>query len=458
MAGPMEDADPDVVEISPLSLPPSHFTRKRKQKQAVLAEIIDVDEYDSLTDAVILDENARRKGKGKAIEDENDVKVQDVIYVPPRFWKSTSTPNMKKWTSSQHGGTALKDSHVSGSVSPQDILAIGKEPLARSTRSKTGGSKGPVAPSSARGQPGVPSALNDEILRKLKLFKHFDIVEGHSDHQFQSSSSKQTEKKWAKRIQDEWKILEKDLPGKLHTVFFLSASTNSVSVSFETIYVRAYESRMDLMRAVIVGADGTPYHDGLFFFDIFFPASYPSVPPKVHYHSGGLRLNPNLYANGYVCLSLLGTWRGSNTENWQPRFSNVMQVLLSIQALILNQKPYFNEPGWEPSKGTTTGEMMSLEYNERTLLLSLKTMGYSMRKPPKHFEDFVMGHFHSRAKDITVACKAYMSGAQVGCLLKGGIQDLEEGDKTCSPTFKSSLPAHMDMLVKAFTELGVKNL
>ena len=36
---------------------------------------------------------------------------------------------------------------------------------------------------------------------------------------------------------------------------------------------------MDLLRAVIIGADGTPYHDGLFFFDIFFPDTYPSVPP-----------------------------------------------------------------------------------------------------------------------------------------------------------------------------------
>lgn len=36
---------------------------------------------------------------------------------------------------------------------------------------------------------------------------------------------------------------------------------------------------MDLMRAVIIGAQGTPYHDGLFFFDIFFPNRYPDIPP-----------------------------------------------------------------------------------------------------------------------------------------------------------------------------------
>lgn len=36
---------------------------------------------------------------------------------------------------------------------------------------------------------------------------------------------------------------------------------------------------MDLLRAVIVGPAGTPYHDGLFFFDIYFPPPYPNLPP-----------------------------------------------------------------------------------------------------------------------------------------------------------------------------------
>ncbi|PHT33191.1 putative ubiquitin-conjugating enzyme E2 39 [Capsicum baccatum] len=69
----------------------------------------------------------------------------------------------------------------------------------------------------------------------------------------------------------EWKIPEKHLP--------------------ESIYVRTYESRMDLLRAVIVGAAGTPYHDGLFFFDIVFPSDYPNQPPK------GLVLNARPYFN-----------------------------------------------------------------------------------------------------------------------------------------------------------------
>ncbi|KAM7252157.1 hypothetical protein ACFE04_024040 [Oxalis oulophora] len=181
----------------------------------------------------------------------------------------------------------------------------------------------------------LSNVKEDEILKKFKAFKQFDTAEGHSDHHYaaKGSSKKHPSKKWAKAIQDEWRILEKDLP--------------------DTIFVRVYETRMDILRAVIIGAEGTPYHDGLFFFDIFFPDSYPSVPP--------------------------------------------------------------------------------------------------------HFEDLVVGHFYGRAHDILVACKAYMEGAQVGCLVKGGVQDLESGDKSCSNNFKISLKGPVNLLVEAFSKIGVKD-
>ncbi|XP_004295140.1 PREDICTED: uncharacterized protein LOC101302537 [Fragaria vesca subsp. vesca] len=283
----------------------------------------------------------------------------------------------------------------------------------------------------------------DVIMQKYKGFKQFDTVEDYSDHHYtlagtlNGNSMTQPPKNWAKRIQEEWKSLEKDLP--------------------ETVFVRVYETRMDLLRAVIVGAEGTPYHDGLFFFDVSFPSGYPSVPPHVYYHSGGLRLNPNLYACGKVCLSLLNTWSGSSKEMWIPGVSTILQVLVSIQGLILNTKPYFNEPGYASMNGSAAGETRSLQYNEDTFLLSLTTMVYMMRRPPKHFEDFVVGHFRNRAHDILVACKAYMDGAQVGCLVKGGVQDVDEGDKSCSQRFKDSLAGHMPMLVKEFMQIGVKD-
>lgn len=63
--------------------------------------------------------------------------------------------------------------------------------------------------------------------------------------------------------------------------------------------------------------------------------------------------------------------------------STVLQVLVSIQALILNQKPYFNEPGFARLNGSDRGEKEAQKYNENTFFLSLKTMVYTMKKPPK---------------------------------------------------------------------------
>lgn len=50
-----------------------------------------------------------------------------------------------------------------------------------------------------------------------------------------------------------------------------------------------------------------------------------------------------------------------------------------------------------------------------------------------------------------------MDGAQVGCLVKGGVQDVDVSDKSCSKRFKHSLAAYVDMLVKAFTQIGAEN-
>ncbi|RZC80655.1 hypothetical protein C5167_043224 [Papaver somniferum] len=124
--------------------------------------------------------------------------------------------------------------------------------------------------------------------------------------------------KWAKAIQQDWRLLEKDLPGG----------------------------------AVIVGAAGTPYHDGLFFFDVYFPSEYPDTPP--------------------------------------------------------------------------------------------------------HFEDYVLGHFRLRAHSILVACKAYIEGAQVGCVV-GGVQDVDEGQKSGSTHFKSEVGTMAGNLVPVFLQNGAKD-
>jgi hypothetical protein len=92
---------------------------------------------------------------------------------------------------------------------------------------------------------------------------------------------------------------------------------------------------MDKMRALITGPEDTPYYGGCFIFDVYFPDDYPNVPPLMELETTGggvARFNPNLYADGKVCLSLLGTWHGGDeSEKWRPGQSSLFQVLLSLQ-------------------------------------------------------------------------------------------------------------------------------
>lgn len=48
-----------------------------------------------------------------------------------------------------------------------------------------------------------------------------------------------------------------------------------------------------------------------------------------------------------------------------------------------------------------------------------------------------------------------MGGAQVGCLVGDGVQDVDEGDKSCSQNFKCSLEILFKGLINEFTDLGV---
>jgi ubiquitin-conjugating enzyme E2 Z len=65
-------------------------------------------------------------------------------------------------------------------------------------------------------------------------------------------------------------------------------------------------------------------------------------------NGGRTRFNPNIYAAGKVCLSILGTWRGERGEEWSSA-QGLESILISIQSL-MSSNPYENEPGFEQIK------------------------------------------------------------------------------------------------------------
>ena len=99
------------------------------------------------------------------------------------------------------------------------------------------------------------------------------------------------------------------------------------------------------------------------------------MSPKVNLQTTGngkVRFNPNLYSCGKVCLSLLGTWRGSAAESWDPKISTILQVMVSLQAIIMSELVYFNEPGFEGEQGTEEGEKKNEGYSNIVRYCNIK--------------------------------------------------------------------------------------
>jgi len=171
------------------------------------------------------------------------------------------------------------------------------------------------------------------------------------------------------------------------------------------IYVKAFEERLDMYSVMMRGPEKTPYQDFVFFFDVYLPPTYPSTAPKVHFHpprlvgktqasgSFGQRINPNLYDDGKVCLSLLGTWSG---PGWQAGRSNMLQVVVSIQGLVMVEEPFYNEPGYAAGQKTGQYYNESRYYTENVVIRLAQCLPTMINDPPKTFQKEVHEHFKLR--------------------------------------------------------------
>jgi ubiquitin-conjugating enzyme E2 O len=64
----------------------------------------------------------------------------------------------------------------------------------------------------------------------------------------------------------------------------------------------------------------------------------------------------------------------------------LLQVLVSIQALVLVEEPYFTEPAFEKTAGTSLGQQNSLLYSEKAYILSRRFIAHALRHPLAGFE------------------------------------------------------------------------
>ena len=223
-----------------------------------------------------------------------------------------------------------------------------------------------------------------DIMKKLQ-FNNYEIPSNHRFSKFKNTNLNNLS---IIRILSEISSFKKDLP-----------------LNWESsIWVRVPKTNFNLFSFLISGPKDTPYENGLFEFHAYFPSDYPAKVPQVLLQTTGndtFRFNPNLYANGKVCLSLLGTWAGQEGESWNAKTSTFLQVMVSIQSLILVEKPFFNEPGYESKLNSPQGITESNKYND---LIQSKTIQLAMidmiQKPPIGFEEVVINHFKMKKEEI----------------------------------------------------------
>jgi ubiquitin-conjugating enzyme E2 O len=200
---------------------------------------------------------------------------------------------------------------------------------------------------------------------------------------------------FVRRIQSEWKSLKKNL--------------------MPDVLVKVNEGQPNQLKFAIIGALHTPYYQSFLPFDVLLPPNYPQGPPVTRFHARGVRLNPNLYDNGYVCLSLLGTWEGhAECERWNAATSNLQQVMMSAQAIILCREPWYNEAGYEAYFGTEKGVRESRIYNESIALLRLHHMVMLGQQPPADWVFEFRAHYTRVVPLMLERFRRYLAEARTG--------------------------------------------
>ena len=158
--------------------------------------------------------------------------------------------------------------------------------------------------------------------------------------------------------------------------------------------------------AILFGPKDTPYEYCPLEFVFSLPNDYPFSPPSVLYNTndGKTRFHPNFYADGKVCLSILGTYSG---PKWASTMS-ISTVLLSIYS-ILTSNPLVHEPSYEGTHASTPKNQQYSDYIEHQmvrLFLNNMNTNYYTQFEDEEFQDTLLRNYtiiqnkvEQRAKD-----------------------------------------------------------
>lgn len=112
------------------------------------------------------------------------------------------------------------------------------------------------------------------------------------------------------------------------------------------------EENSNLVHTIIKAPTDSVYKHTFIRLDFEIPSDYPHSPPKVFFiNHDNVRIHPNMYEDGKVCATILGTWPSDN-EKW----TSSMGIETTILALMsfFDNNPYTHEPGGRDNPTYTT--------------------------------------------------------------------------------------------------------
>jgi ubiquitin-protein ligase len=169
------------------------------------------------------------------------------------------------------------------------------------------------------------------------------------------------------------------------------------------IHIHFNDDDMLKANAMVIGPKDTIYENGILFFNILFPKNYPYCPPKITYiNDNKIRIHPNIYVNGKICLSILGTWSG---PSWSSIY-DITDVFIIIQSL-LDNNPINHEPGYENNSKPLV-KKISQSYNKiikyntiNSLILNRYNNINTLNDTNFHiFKDIIIKHISDNKNDI----------------------------------------------------------
>ena len=171
---------------------------------------------------------------------------------------------------------------------------------------------------------------------------------------------------------------------------------------------------------------------------------------------GKVRFNPNLYANGKVCLSLLGTWSGHGGETWGPS-STLLQVFASIQSLIMTEYVYYNEPGYEGKLGTPEGEARNQGYTNIVRYASVKyAILEQLLHPPPLFARVIRRHFYTKREELVAQLRSWTEPEALAAPAR--YDDLVASHNASLASKFAADPSHYAEALKAVVSLALAQL